>query len=61
MEAVKEYWQNKIFIFGFILCAIGTLAGAFGAASAGVFIEACGICFMLVAIYQVTSKEDSPH
>ena len=61
MEAVKEYWQNKIFVFGFILCAIGTIAGAFGAATAGVLIEAAGICFMLYSIYQVTSKDDSSH
>jgi len=59
MESVKEYWQNKYFLFGMVLCLIGTISGALGAVTAGVIIEAVGIGFILVSIYQITSNEDN--
>jgi len=61
MESVKEYWENKVFLFGIILCAIGMISGAMGAVTAGVIIEAIGIGFILYTIYQNSQQENLAH
>ena len=57
MEAVLEYWRDKLFVVGVVLCVFGTLMGAVGGIKPGVIFETTGIILMLYAIYKVEGNE----
>jgi hypothetical protein len=57
MNAVKEYWNDKIFVLGIFFCIIGTILGAFGVVTPAVFVEIIGILLILYVIYKIDKKE----
>jgi len=58
MDAVKEYWKNKLFLIGIFFCIVGTILGAFGVVAPAVWIEAVGIVLMMIVIYQIDGKSE---
>jgi len=61
MDAVKEYWQNKLFLIGILFCITGTILGAFGIHAPAVWIEAAGFVLIMIVIFQVDGKNELPH
>jgi len=61
MDAVKEYWENKVFLIGIFCCVLGTILGAFGVHTPAVWIEAIGFILIMVIIYKENSKNEIIH
>jgi len=59
MDAVKEYWQDKLFLIGMFFCVVGTILGALGVHSPAVCIELLGFILIMVVIYKIDSKNRS--